>query len=47
MENRYKELTREICAANDEDIESGNMSPDHIHLLITVSPNVSVSEIVQ
>lgn len=45
--NRCRELVRENCAANYVDIESGSMSPDHMHLLITVSPNISVSEIVQ
>lgn len=38
---------REICAANNVDIKSGSMSPEHIHLPITVSQNVLVSDIVQ
>jgi len=44
---RARELIREICAANYVDIVSGSLSPDHIHLLISVPPSLSVSKIVQ
>ena len=44
---RVRELIREICAANYVDIVSGSLSPDHIHLLISVPPSVAVSKIVQ
>ena len=45
--NRCRELVREICAANYVDIESGSMSPDHVHLLISVPPHAAISTIVQ
>lgn len=44
---RVRELIREICAANYVDIVSGSLSPDHIHLLISVPPSIAVSKIVQ
>lgn len=35
---RYRVLIREVCASNYVDIISGSMSPDHVHLLISVPP---------
>jgi len=37
----------EICAANYVDIVSGSLSPDHIHLLLSIPPSISVSKVVQ
>jgi putative transposase len=45
--NRCRDLIREICSANYVDIVSGNVSPDHIHILISVPPHLAVSKIVQ
>jgi putative transposase len=45
--NRIRVLIREICAANYVHIVSGSMSPDHIHLLLSIPPNISVSKIMQ
>jgi putative transposase len=36
-----------VCAANYVDIVSGSMSPDHIHLLLSVPPSISVSKLLQ
>lgn len=44
---RTRELIREVCAANYVDIVSGSMSPDHMHLLLSVPPSLSVSKIIQ
>ena len=44
---RTRELIREICAANYVDIVSGGLSPDHVHLLLSVPPSKSISDIVQ
>lgn len=44
---RARELIREVCTANYVDIVSGSLSPDHVHLLISISPSVPVSKIVQ
>ena len=44
---RAKDLIREICSSNDVEIISGSISPDHVHLLISSSPGVSISRIMQ
>ena len=45
--HRVRELIREICKANDIQIISGHVSLDHIHLLISYPPHLSVSKVVQ
>ena len=44
---RVRELIREICTSNYVDIISGSMSPDHIHLLLSIPPSLSLSKVVQ
>ena len=44
---RVQELIREICRSNYVDIVSGSISPDHVHVLISVPPNISVSDIIK
>ena len=44
---RARDLIREVCSANYVDVVSGSVSPDHIHLLLSVPPSISVSKIVQ
>ena len=44
---RARELVREVCAANYIDIVSGSMSPDHMHLLLSIPPSISVSKALQ
>ncbi len=45
--NRTRELIREICGANYVNILSGSMSPDHVHLLVSVPPSISLSKLMQ
>ena len=47
VSTRTRELIREVCAANYIDIISGSMSPDHVHLLISVPPSISLSKAIQ
>ena len=42
---RARELIREICRANYVDIVAGSMSPDHVHLLVSVPPSISISKL--
>jgi len=42
-----RELVREICKTNDVEIIRGHISQDHVHLLLSVPPHLSVSKIVQ
>jgi putative transposase len=44
---RVRLLIREICGANYIDIVSGSVSPDHIHLLVSLPPSLSISKVVQ
>ena len=44
---RTRALIREICAANYIDVVSGSMSPDHVHLLLSIPPSISVSKALQ
>ena len=44
---RVRELIRQTCTTLDVYIVSGHVSKDHVHLLLSVPPNRSVSEVVQ
>ena len=44
---RTQELIRLICKNNDVEILSGHVSKDHIHLLVSSPPSLSVSKLVQ
>ena len=44
---RVRELIREVCTANDVDIITGSLSPDHVHMLVSVPPSISISKLVQ
>ena len=44
---RVRELIRQICKANDVEILKGHVSKDHVHLLVSVPPHLSVSQLVQ
>jgi putative transposase len=40
-------LIRQTCATLDVQIEKGHIAADHVHLLVSVPPNISVSELMQ
>lgn len=44
---RTRELIRQVCKANDIIIISGSIQNDHVHLLISVPPKLSVSKVMQ
>ena len=44
---RTRELIRIICKNNDVEILSGHISKDHVHLLVSSPPHLSVSKLVQ
>jgi putative transposase len=44
---RLRELIRQTCATLDVKIEKGHIGADHVHLLVSVPPNISVSDLVQ
>ena len=44
---RVRELIRQICLQNEVTIIKGHVSKDHIHLLVSCSPSLAVSKLVQ
>ncbi|MEM9722974.1 MAG: IS200/IS605 family transposase [Bacteroidota bacterium] len=44
---RLRSLIREICLSNDIQIVKGHVSKDHVHLLLSYPPRLSVSKISQ
>ena len=44
---RTRDLIREICASEDVEIVKGKVNPDHVHLLLSMPPQVSPSRIMQ
>ena len=45
--SRTRELISEICKSKDVEIIKGHISRDHVHLLVSVPPDLSVSKLVQ
>ena len=44
---RLRELVRQTCTTLDVYILSGHVALDHVHLLVSVPPQVSVSDLMQ
>lgn len=44
---RTRELMRITCANNEVEILAGHIGKDHIHMLVSVPPHLSVSKLVQ
>ena len=44
---RLRALIREICASHDVQIVKGHVRPDHVHLMLSMPPQVSPSRIMQ
>jgi putative transposase len=44
---RTRELIRMVCKENNVEILTGHVSKDHIHLLVSSPPHLSVSKLVQ
>jgi len=44
---RLRDLTRQICTDMGVEIVSGVIRPDHVHVLVSMPPQVSVSKLVQ
>ena len=40
-----REITRNLCRYKGIEIIEGHMMPDHVHLLLSIPPKYSVSEI--
>ena len=44
---RLRELIRQVCTSLDVEIVKGHVSRDHVHIMVSVPPYLSVSKLVQ
>jgi len=44
---RVRELIREICGNQEVTIMKGHISKDHVHLFVSIPPQVTISRLVQ
>jgi putative transposase len=44
---RVRDLIREICGQEDVHIIRGHVSKDHVHLFVSIPPQVTISRLVQ
>jgi len=44
---RLRDLIRQICRAYDVEIIKGHVSKEHVHIFVSVPPDISVSKLVQ
>jgi REP-associated tyrosine transposase len=44
---RVRDLIREICGQHDAQILKGHVSKDHVHLFVSVPPQVTISRLLQ
>ena len=44
---RVREVVREICGNHDVKIMKGHVSKDHVHLLLSIPPQVTISKLLQ
>ena len=44
---RVRDLIRGLCTELDVEIVKGHVAPEHVHILVSVPPHVSVSKLMQ
>lgn len=44
---RVRDLIREICGTHDVKIMKGHVSKDHVHVLVSIPPQVAISKLLQ
>ena len=44
---RVRELIRDICAQHEEKIMQGHVAKDHVHLFLSIPPQVTISRLLQ
>ena len=44
---RVRDLIREICRNEEVEIFKGHVAPDHVHLFVSVPPQVTISRLMQ
>ena len=44
---RIREIIRQVCAENRVEIIKGVLARDHVHMFVSIPPNLSVSDLVR
>ena len=44
---RVREIVRQVCRDEEVEIMKGHVSKDHVHLLVSIPPQVTISRLVQ
>jgi putative transposase len=44
---RLRELIKQTCETLEVQILKGHIAPDHVHLLVSVPPQIAVSDLIQ
>ena len=44
---RVRDLIRDICGQHEVKIMKGHVSKDHVHLLVSIPPQVTISRLLQ
>ena len=44
---RVRELIRQVCREQDVEILKGHVGKDHVHLMLSIPPQVTISRLVQ
>ena len=44
---RVREIIRQVCRDEDTEIMKGHVSRDHVHLFVSIPPQVTISRLVQ
>jgi putative transposase len=47
ISERVRELVRRICTESKAEILSGVVSSDHVHILVSIDPSISISKLVR
>ncbi|MEM6430085.1 MAG: IS200/IS605 family transposase, partial [Deinococcota bacterium] len=47
LAHRFRDLAREICSELNVEIIKGVVSGDHVHMLVSIPPQLAVSKLVQ
>ena len=45
--NRVREIVREECRKKNVDILKGDVSAEHVHIMVSIPPHVAISRLVQ
>lgn len=44
---RVRELVKQVCQENQVEILQGHVRPEHVHLVVSVPPHLSISKLMQ